>query len=310
MKRPWPQILGIAIGFISAMLIYQVVRRLDFNQKTNADLIEIGQIIAIEGLVERRLPGAVATETVPAPGPFYHQDLLITQRDSSLTLRFKNAETVLKLNEAARFVAEQDPTNANAVRATILDGGVQLIQAGKPELIKFYRDGAEVALGDLGKTQVPSIQAPPPELIGPPPPASTGPQLIITATKPVETATPSVSKTDDAQAVTSDVLTNDDILKQMRRQSGLFQRCYLGHIHREQKKSADASTPLSPQRGGTITVSFTIDSNGKMTDVRQLKTDFADRTLNSCVLEVVERTVFRGFRGQPVPVLEFPITLQ
>jgi hypothetical protein len=103
----------------------------------------------------------------------------------------------------------------------------------------------------------------------------------------------------------SDILTNSDIVHQLRSQSGFFQRCYLNYLHRTEAKN-DALEGV----GGVVTLGFVIQSNGKVAEAKIVKSDFKDSTLHNCLTEVVERTVFRGFRGNPVPVLEFPIALQ
>ncbi|MES2855611.1 MAG: TonB family protein [Bdellovibrionota bacterium] len=97
--------------------------------------------------------------------------------------------------------------------------------------------------------------------------------------------------------VTSGPVSNDEIRTSLRAQTAFFQRCYLAYINR------------SGTGAGSIVVAFTVSQAGKVRDAKILRTTFNDSTLNSCVLETVERTSFRAFEGDDVPVLEFPIEL-
>jgi hypothetical protein len=58
-------------------------------------------------------------------------------------------------------------------------------------------------------------------------------------------------------------------------------------------------------------LSFTIQSNGKVASgSRIVRSAFEDATFNKCIAEVVERTTFRSFKGDPIAIAEFPITVR
>lgn len=312
MKRPLTlHIAAIAISIVVAALAFLWVKSLDF-QTESPHLIEVGSIAQIEGRLDHRPPGSAKTSTVTESVPLHHQELLITQRASSAQVNLKASSTLLRLNEGTRFIAELDPSKKNALLVTIIDGTVTVLEPGQTELIRVFKGGQEIALSQNSKGETLGAKTAP--VI-----ASDGSstdlsqpedfKLIVTATKSSVKARPSeASENSPEEERSSNVLSNEDIIRRLRAQSGLFQRCYLGHIHREQAKSPEASLASSQAR--TVVVSFTIQSSGRVNDSRIVRSDFKDTILHSCVGEVLERTIFRGFKGEPVPVREFPISFQ
>lgn len=309
MKKPWVQLSAVTIGFVTALAAFNLLRRCD-NSDLQADknLKKIGEIQSVTGQVERRLPKSVKIETVPGPRSLHNQDLIITQNDSSAVLILGSSGTTLKLGENTRFIAELDPAHQDALIGTLLDGSAQVLNPGKSDSFRLFRDGREIALENLNRTLVPVIPA---ESQTPPAVQATAtPGLIITATRPDEptgsprpAATP-ITSGEDENATSREVLTDQDIIRQLRGQTGFFQRCYLNYIHRNQKPGAEVGP------GGTVIVSFVIQSNGKVTEAKIVRSDFKDSTLHNCINEVIGRTLFKGFKGNPIPVLEFPISLQ
>lgn len=308
MKRSMLQFVAIAIGVVSAMALYSFMRRLDLNSdrvKANT----IGAIESIEGQLERRAAGTVTTEKITSPRTLLHQDLLVTQKNSSVIIRFLKTQTVLKLQESSRFIAESDSSRADSVIATILDGEVAVLSEGAKERFHLFRQGQEIPLSQAGVKSMPevvlSLPTPTPAPGTSPQPSPTQAPLVIVATKAAETPSPKSSSSEGGQE-NSNVLTNEDIVRVLRGQSGFFQRCYLNFIHREQAGN-DGKTAAQT---GAIVLGFVIQPAGKVTDAKIVRSDFADQTLKECVREVVDRTAFKGFTGKPVPVVEFPISLQ
>ena len=131
-------IFAILIAVAVATGLFFWLKDADFN--SSPKLTAIGEITHIDGRLDHRLPGSHRTQMVPAPPqPLHHQELLITQRASTADLYFSAAETAVRLHEGTRFVAEKDPVQEGAVIATILDGALTVLQAGKKDRIKFYK---------------------------------------------------------------------------------------------------------------------------------------------------------------------------
>ena len=308
MKRPVFQAVAIAIGFATALGAFSLLKSVDMRSSPAARTPVIGEIIEVSGRVERRPPGGTTSETIPGPRPFRHQELIITQRGASAILKFDSAGTVLRLEEATRFVSELDTSREGAMIGTILDGTARVINPGNRTLFRLYKDGRELSLDEAPKADVPVIPAQAPAAT----PSTSGvldsnQTLLITATKPIETPTPAPRATAPESEPSSEILTNEDIVKGLRAQTGFFQRCYLGHIHREQPKPGPGGLAGT---GGTIVVGFLIQTNGRVSEAKIVRSDFKDTTLHACISEVLERTLFRGFKGKPVPVREFPISLK
>lgn len=310
MKQPLAlHISAIIIGLAVATGLFFWLKEAEF--RTPPKLLVIGYMTSIEGRLDHRLPNTVRTKIVSGPAPLHHQELLITQRASSAELSFPTADALVRLHESTRFIAERDPHREDAIIATILDGAVTVQKVGKKDLIKFYKAGRELKLeGDgtmtLGVESAPALSAKSQPL----PENEDEFRVIVTATtKPADSSKPEGAAMDSRTEPNSDILTNEDIIRQLRAQSGFFQRCYLNHIHREQAKAGE-SIVGTPASSGTIVTSFTIQTTGKVTDAKVIRSDFKDSILHSCVAEVLERTTFRGFKGEPVPVREFPISFQ
>lgn len=298
--------VAAVIGFITALATFNMMRKCDTRPPRN--LKQIGEITALQGAVERRVPGAVNMESVPSPRPIYHQDLLVTQRDSSLTLSLTPDGPTLRLNENTRFVAEFDATQPGAFIGTLLDGTLTVLNPGRKGLFRLFREGQEISLESAEKPLVPVIPAETLQPTEESPAATAG--IVITATVPDDSA-PTSTPARAATAPTpptgggeSELLTNDDIIRALRNQTGLFQRCYLGFIHR--RGSGSAMTGAS----GKITMRFTVQPSGRANEAQVVQSEFNDPTLHNCVREVIERARFKTFRGAAVVIQEFPITLQ
>lgn len=65
----------------------------------------------------------------------------------------------------------------------------------------------------------------------------------------------------------------------------------------------------SPQAAGLVLISFTIQNQGNTMNVEITKSDIADLSFKSCLIEVVARTHFRSFRGNPVATI-FPLKFE
>lgn len=83
-------------------------------------------------------------------------------------------------------------------------------------------------------------------------------------------------------------LTEEEISSVMSGQATLFKRCYTQLLQKDEKAQ------------GTVTLSFTIESNGKISestlDSPQIKND----VFKKCLLDVIGRVTFRNYNGPPI----------
>jgi hypothetical protein len=329
MKKPLVPLTALVIGIAAALAAYNIMNGLGFRSLPLGRMVVIGEIQSVKGDVERRLPENVQIEAVRGPAPLHSQETIFTQKDSQAVVSFSDG-TTLRLAENSRFVAEVDASKKEAVIGTLLDGSVNVLNTGKPGFFRLFQNGHEASLSTteekslvslIPANSVPANGSEPLRHAGP----GAEPGLVISATQAEEpaantltSATPSTAASDSESAganATSDNLTNDDIVRQLRGQMGFFQRCYLTFLHRAQATGSGTAAGSSTGGNGigptgSIVAGFKILPSGKVSDVKIAHSDFTDGILNRCVTEVIERTQFRAFNGTAIPVQEFPIKLQ
>ncbi len=288
-------LLGASAVLLALLLtIYFLFGRGSSDQAGFAS--KVGTVESIQGRAESRYPRTLDFKPL-APNSDLHSQEVIRTDDGSFVIASLANGTAVRVNEGTRFVVETDATRSDSLIATILEGRVTVLNPGARERIRLFYQGKELTLEEASRLQ-PSVVTPRE--------AAAPTALVITATSPDENATPAPEATPrtSEEAASSDVLTNEDIVRHLRGQTGFFQRCYLTYIHRARTEK-DVG-PLS----GTVTVSFRVQPNGKVTEAMLVRSDFRDQVLHRCVMEVVERARFKAFQGDTVPVLEFPIKLQ
>jgi TonB family protein len=273
----------------------------------------IGQVVTLVGEADQRAPGQMSFESLAAGASLVAGELIAVHEVSQVTLKFIGGAS-LRLQPGARLVTERDSTRAaGAVLATLLDGDADVLAIGTPASFRLIKNGHDITL--IGSTNLDapdSIVVSTGARVFPGPaqarskPANNG--ALVTATTPIETSAPSSIPTsrmgdEGGEQASADSLSNDEIRKALRSESGFFSRCYLTYLNRV--KPAERSP-----KSTTITVGFVISNSGKIRDAKVVRSDFNDAVLNNCVLETVERTPFRAFKGSDIPVLEFPIELK
>lgn len=312
MSRKNLLIAGLGLVAILIALFFASSR---FGQDTGGLTALIGKIDSVQGAVTARLPRTLEFKPVLASKPLFSQELLQTDQGEAVVTLL--TETQIKVTNATKFVVETDATRADALIGTILEGQVVVLNPGVAGRFRLFQQGRELPL-DRAIVNAPNVvsSVKPVPLSG----------LVITATTPdeneglPESAANAKSaangaikeKSQIADESSSDVLTNDDIVRQLRGQTGFFQRCYLGYINRVRgdKASVEGGFTAEAPAAGTVNLSFKVQPSGRVTDAKILRSNFKDNVLHRCVVEVVERARFKPFTGETVPVLEFPIRLQ
>jgi len=94
--------------------------------------------------------------------------------------------------------------------------------------------------------------------------------------------------------VASDTLTDAQITRTMAHLRSPLLKCYAATL----KNNAESK--------GEIYLSFTIEPNGDVSLVKILQETFKDERLIKCVSEVIQRTRFDSFKGDPI-VVNYPI---
>ncbi|OFZ29024.1 MAG: hypothetical protein A2622_13100 [Bdellovibrionales bacterium RIFCSPHIGHO2_01_FULL_40_29] len=65
----------------------------------------------------------------------------------------------------------------------------------------------------------------------------------------------------------------------------------------------------NPQARGQVLIAFKIEKNGQTSKIEISKSDIADMSFKSCLLEVVARTQFKSFSGAPIHTI-FPLKFE
>ncbi len=264
----------------------------------------------VSGEVEVHLPNSAAFEPLTSvPAPLMSREVVQTKRTSEADIDFGNGVQIF-LDENTRIVLRTDDAEPSLVNLTILDGNINLMDTtgnlDLTHLLKVYRDGREVNPLQAARKMVPVIRVGPIDTSKNTPPETGSSPVVIVATRSAGQEEKSVVDSNAPEPEhPSESLSNEEILRQFRAQSGFFQRCFLNYTSRLKTAKSDQTTPM----GGTVLVSFTIQPSGKVTNSKQVHSDFTDEIINKCVLEVIERTSFRTFNSQAIPVVEFPIEM-
>lgn len=287
--------------FIAALLVLAVAfgfynhYRKSSPHEAPVGLVAIGEIVAVNGAVEHRWPARIEILPVVPGSAFHAGELVITHSNSQAVLAFKNGAQLRVLPDS-QVVAELDATHEDAIRATVVSGNASITKPGSGGSFRLFREGRDVTEGEAKtKLEIPATGSAP--VVAP----ALHTKDVVTATTPAETPTPGAMENPKAATPIEigSVPTNDEIRRTFGKNAGFFQRCYLTHLSR--KGASDAHS---------VTVGFTIQPTGKISAVKLVRSDFQDATLNNCVIETIGRTSFRPFKGEPIPVLEFPVELK
>lgn len=92
-------------------------------------------------------------------------------------------------------------------------------------------------------------------------------------------------------------LTQTDIEVVMNAKKTDFFKCYGQTLQKD------------PQARGQVLIGFKIEKNGQTAKIEISKSDIADNSFKTCLLEVVARTQFKNFSGEPIHTI-FPLKFE
>lgn len=261
----------------------------------------IGTVELIVGRADRRRPQTLDFALLAEGSPVFSGELIVAREASQVTLKFDGGASI-RLQPGARVVSERDSSLQNAVLVTLLEGDADILATGAARSFRLFKNGRDLTNSKPGASLEPVLVSGGARTFTK---TKTEPAVIVTASTPADTPTPAppVGHMSDETGgtVSADSLSNDEIRRSLKSAGGFFQRCYLTYLNRV--KNPPSNTTL-------VTVGFVISNSGKVRDAKIVRTDFNDAVLNNCILETVERTPFRAFKANDIPVLEFPIELR
>lgn len=194
-----------------------------------------------------------------------------------------------ELSEETRILFEKQKNEKT--RITLLDGRIRFKGEGDLSFVEVARQGQIVPPEEVKDSEI-----------------SANVQVIKTgsiANLVVPTQTQVSDEPEDSTASVVDLgprttISQDEILNVLSVRLGQFKKCYLNLIQRAGNASIKAN----------ILLSFMILSNGNVEDARVWKSNVSDRLFLGCLSEVVERTRFKPFKGDPIRVDEFPLDFE
>lgn len=312
MKRLLVPMIAIALGISAAFAGFQLLQTLGPRPMAVETWQTIGQIESVSGEVSHRLPRSPRFLSAQPSTSFHSQELLVTGRASEAVVQFSSG-TKIKASENTRLIAESDPSRPGVIVLTLLDGSISLLNPGPEGSLRIFHQGQEFNAQDLQTSQVPVLSTNPSATSGAFPNEPSN-DSVVSATTPDDSARTGATKprpmdstlTSKKDSNFKETLTDDEIIRTIQSQSRLFQRCYLTYIDRAKTQEGMDAREMT----GVIHVGFVIQSSGKITNTRVIRSEFEDATLHRCVLEVLERTSFKPFEGETIPIDEFPIALK
>lgn len=274
---------------------------------------EIAKYTVSEGdRVWRRFHGRPRNTRLLKSGSIHHQDQLLVDKNSSLSLSFPNG-TELRLLESTKAIIELwNPNDTNSpIYLTILFGDFELLRDGAKGKLFIVKDrqlfspsfrpkkkgfeltfkSSEIGIARRELNPNPEEESkaenPNDDIEG----EEAAPQPAAAA--PTKEALPSSTV---ANAI-PDTLTNSYIEDTIVNQKSQFQKC--------QANSIRETGPVN----GQVVISFTIDPRGKIDEVKVLQTTIENQQLLNCLLSVFRNTPFQAFKGQPI-TRSFPLTFE
>lgn len=318
MKKSLKPLLVLLVAVGAAFSGFHLISKTGSSLQLTEDRAEIARFQSVVGEVTRRLPYSTTFESAQVDASIYSQETIFTGTASEAVISLEDGG-VVRLGENSRIALEADPSRGETIIATVLDGSLSLVTAGEAGRLRVYRDGQEIDIRMGDQPRVPVLSANEGAKID-------SHQLAVVPTSDDDAASeePSTNsmnvnqpKTENSLSTTKtiksgtlslqDTLSDDEIIKGIRAQTRLFQKCYLSFINRT-KPSSEAS--LTAEQRKKVVVAFEIQNSGRVTKPQLVRTDVEDSSMNRCVLEVLERTNFASFSGDAIPIEEFPILLE
>jgi TonB family protein len=266
MQKKWIVAALIFVGATLILLHQPILQGLEALFSPRDTRSVIGNIEDVYGEADVRLPESMEAVAVKKGQPIRHQDTLTTGPNSRLILRLKSG-LALELEPQSSLFFEQSDTTL----ITFQRGNFKVIEkgAGVHDVV-ILKDG--ILQDPEGRT------IPPSQLLKTDIAESEDQPLPTMAPPPEETKTLS-------DAYISSVIQN---------QKGFLNRCYAQHLR------------SNPHSRGDLQLTFTIQPNGDVTNLKILKSSITDGELQKCVLSVIERSRFRAFQSEAI-VVNYPI---
>lgn len=302
-QRPISVVLALILFSVLGYLLYQNLFAVDPLQSRGA---AIARVQTASGEVTLRAPQTPTAVKVATDSVLHSYDTFSTGPKSTAVLAFDLGGEI-SVGENVSLIAEVESGSAGRVSVTVISGEVTVTKPS--ENLRVFKNGVLLSSGaqaNSGTDSIPVIAGANPSTAGNADEGLPENAPNVTVAGPDEIATPAPTPPKVLpQKTASDEsgrLTNEEISRALASQGSRFQRCYLGFLQRRATDSTETT--------GKVVVSFELLADGEVRAAKIVSSPFNDPTLNSCLIEVINRSPFPTFTGEKIVVTEFPITLR
>jgi hypothetical protein len=260
----------------------------------------VGRLIRGEGGIKRVHGGDVQKLDNPITSPVeLHDGDRIETDQGAQALMVLNSQDEIAIPPlsavSVQLWNEQDP--ASALYLQVLAGDVELKKAGVRGRAYVVRDGRLYLPGQKPVKKALALTV----LRSAPLDMQLAENQAGTAsdfeTDNSAAALPEESTASSGMSAEPETLSNEYIDEMMTSRQSQLQKCWLSRLKEK------------PDLKGQIVLQFEITRHGKVKDAKVADTTLNDDSLQKCVISVVERIAFRGFKGPEIS-LSYPINFE
>lgn len=307
-RKAW---LGSLVAFIAAVVLIFSSRAISeflfglfFNSQTVTKSTPIvATLTSKDGLIYARRAGQPEFIKIDPNHSFYHLDQIKVEHNARAEVQFPS-DWKLNIQENSIMTFElYRPNQENSpALLSITRGDYSLAQAGTKGQLFVMRD-KKILSAELKVSATPfarKVELNAQTKLTPLATESTlpldenAPNLPTNTRMELPTAMTPGKMPDKLKHYDEETLSSSYIEQVLGSQSNSLRKCQMSSL-RDNKTSS-----------GALLINIVISPNGKVDHVKLIQDKINNSQLSSCVLSVIERTVFKTFDGQPI-TLSYPI---
>ena len=229
------------------------------------------EILEVFGGVETRIGETLQTQKTLPGANLKKNDTLLTSEDGRAKIRV-GSQVELEIQPLSQMVVEEYGT---ATLLSFVRGSYKLLKGASESNVLVSVDGS---------IRDPSGRSPIP--------------VFSVTEKDIQFAPPDgVVPKEEIAPPSGETLSDEYITSVLRTQKTYFTKCYAQHLQK------------SPTSRGSLFVTFLVKNTGEVEKVRVVKSSFKDPDLERCIVDVIRRSRFKDFTGEPI-LVNFPFSFE
>jgi len=257
----------------------------------------IATVQEIDGRVRFKPAKSLRYKNIKKSMELKDQDTLTTDSNSHAKLAFQSGFEIEVKPNSLIIIENPKKDSEGRIQITFLKGDFSVLKSGSPNQVIVSKDKKFQDLAGRTPQQPLKIDLTPP------------PTPIIDIKEIVKSPTLESEKIQEKKKVLAErekkeepkkpkqTLSDNYISQVVNSQKPFFNRCYAQHLR------------LNPDSQGQIHLSFTIDTQGRVSSVSLIQSTLSDPQLEKCTISVIERCRFKSFDGDPI-VVNYPINFE